>query len=489
MLFLTLFLFVPSAIFAAEDAERQLVLTTPQQVTLGVFPQRLDIGCEPAAIQTGLDCGMPEMCGLDPCLCGIPDAYGACACNGTRETTPTIHVSFDTPGVVALARVGKAFWLVPLRLGDVELSVEGTLVHHNSDAATISVHVEAPLAPLLLYFGFLFAAPAAVLIVMACRRFSRRGVSPPPPTSPPLPLASPPPPSSSLPPSTPSPPLLLLLLPVALLLLSATLLGCAPKAQVTQDSPWVISTSVVSTGDGTEDAQRVEARLVFSAPLVQSGALIDDLKITLNDAALDEKAIFADVTLEGDDTLLVTLKPAEGTGGPTSTHFFAVYEGKLSVSAREATGGLAHLVARISAAGADTRTGAAASAVIEQACVFQIPSGLVLETLESIPGSSAANTPAQASLRVVASPCIRAVAWVVMEPDGARALVHNHEFFSYGNDVAGRTRYAAYLIEPLARAFGSSYTFTQDGDTITVTAVGVTDGQEISPGVYEGVIK
>ena len=116
----------------------------------------LPVQCDPQSIQVGVPCGMTEMCGQDPCLCGRVDEYGACACNGTREASPTYTVEFDTPGVARTVELFGTTYLVPLGAGETQATVTAHLAHHADAAATATVRVQG--------FGVLDAAKLAGLL-------------------------------------------------------------------------------------------------------------------------------------------------------------------------------------------------------------------------------------------------------------------------------------------------------------------------------------
>jgi hypothetical protein len=432
----------------------ELELTAPERVALGLLPERLELEASPSSIQAGRDCGMPEMCGLDPCLCGIPDEYGACACNGTAATAPTLSVVSEDTGVVRAVRLGQDYWLVPWGSGSATLSVDAGLPHHGGATAEVEVDVAVPFAPWLLLAAALLAALAAVCLVLRRLARAQGGLA-----------------------RTGAAAIASGLLLCALLLVPLS--ACGPTATVAADSPRPTSASVASTGDGTEAGQRVEVRIGFDRPLEASGALAGDLALSLNGKPVDTEAVAVAASLEDDRTLLVVLSPAKGAGDTTSAHYFALYEGGLELSARDASGGLAHL--------AQPQGGA--NAVIGTPLRFQVPSGLVIETVEAVPGDVASGTAARAAFRIVDVPRIRAVSWIELEPGGERALVHNHEFAAYGDDAAGRGRYAAYLAGALGQAFDSGYVIEAADDTVTVTARTVTDGQALAPRVYEGVLE
>lgn len=119
----------------------------------------LPVQCDPQSIQVGVPCGMTEMCGQDPCLCGRVDEYGACACNGTREVSPTYTVEFDTPGVARTVELFGTTYLVPLGEGETQVTVTAHLAHHADATATATVRVQG--------FGALDAAKLVGLLACA----------------------------------------------------------------------------------------------------------------------------------------------------------------------------------------------------------------------------------------------------------------------------------------------------------------------------------
>jgi hypothetical protein len=471
LLVLVAFALPTSSRAAAVDEDASLTIDVPEEVTLGLLPRRLELSITPATIHVGVDCGMADMCGIDPCLCGNPDAYGACACNGTRAVSPALRVKSSDEQQVKVVRLGGDWWLVPW--GDtgalVELSAQ--LPHHADETATLEVNSTAPFAPGLLYVGLLLMLLAGIVLVL--RRLLQR--------------------QDGKGQVRISAALAALLAAGLLVAPPLALLSCAPALTVTERSPRFVSASVLSRGDGSEAGQRVEVRLTFSAPV----ALADDrvaepaaaaaavsakhagLDVTLNDSPLDTEAILPAVTLEGDDTLLITLLPAPSAGDTSATHYFALYEGRLRIAATGANGGLAGLVA------ADDKS---VNAVLAAPVEIRVPSGLVLEPVSSISGSAFTSTPASATFRVTQVPLLRAVAWIEIEPGGAQALVHNHEFTRFSHDAIGCESYAETLVDPLRRAFGSDFDIVRHNDAITVTARETTDGQLLKPRLVEGVV-
>lgn len=475
---LAVLLAVPGMAFADESDTQdviptsmvagQLEMTVPDEITLGILPIKLEVGFDPSVIQTGYDCGMADMCGLDPCLCGIPDSYGACACNGEHDTLPALAVTPSNTDVVLVVGIGQDRWLVPVGAGDSELRIDGALPHYGTTTAKVAVHVETLLPPPVIYVLGLLVLIALIMVVCIVvlrrgrgGRGSRGGRG-----------------GKSDKGGKGTAALVSLL--ICTLLALPLLAGCSGAVvNVTDNSPRVINTSVASFGNGTEAGQKVEVRIVFNALLVSKGNVLDDLTITLNDEAIDNKAITVGAVLAGDTTLLISLTPAAGTGATNSPHYFALYEGRLAVKAKDSSGGLAHLTA----AGAD------ASAVITTTLSFRIPSGIVIEVIDSVAGDIATTAPAQVSLRIVTLPRLRVITWVSVKPDGEASIVHNHDFTTYKDDAASRARYAAHMADSLKNYLDSNYSVTSKDDVVTITARTVTDGQVITPTIVEGVDK
>lgn len=149
------------------DELLQLELSAAETVELsrtGVLA--LPVSCTPDSIEVGIDCGMVEMCGIDPCLCGAVDAYGACACNGTQQVDVSYEVTFAEGGVAKLVEWRGVQYLVPLGAGEVQATITASLQHYEDASATFTVSVAgwtaldvAKVAGLLL---------AALLALAAC---------------------------------------------------------------------------------------------------------------------------------------------------------------------------------------------------------------------------------------------------------------------------------------------------------------------------------
>lgn len=139
----------------------------------------LPVDCTPESIETGVPCGMTEMCGQDPCLCGAVDDWGACACNGTRTTRPSWALSLGgyAGETVHLVDFAGRTWVVSLGLGGTSADgvLSASLVHY--DGASMRMHVDvAPfgvldflkaLVALLAVFSVFFALGAGARMLVS----------------------------------------------------------------------------------------------------------------------------------------------------------------------------------------------------------------------------------------------------------------------------------------------------------------------------------
>ena len=99
----------------------------------------IEVATDPAAVEQGIDCGMPDMCGLDPCLCGAADAWGACACNGTEEVPASISYASSDPSVASVEEAFGVTWIVPHGAGDAVITVSADLPHYKSASCEVEV--------------------------------------------------------------------------------------------------------------------------------------------------------------------------------------------------------------------------------------------------------------------------------------------------------------------------------------------------------------
>lgn len=167
----------PAAHGLVKKEDPALLMTGQTDIALSrVDVVELPVQTTPGSIVTGIPCGMLEMCGQDPCLCGAVDEWGACACNGRETTYPTFALTCDTEGVVGLVQAFGRTYLVALGTGATDAVVTAELAHH--EPATLDVHVEvAPFAPLdaLKLAGALVALVVAVALVALLVRLAVLG--------------------------------------------------------------------------------------------------------------------------------------------------------------------------------------------------------------------------------------------------------------------------------------------------------------------------
>lgn len=151
---------VPVGALAADRPESPLEVEGPDSIQLAridIIP--LPVQTTPLSIETGIPCGMEEMCGLDPCLCGAVDQWGACACNGTQETHPTLSFLPDQEGVVGVVEFLDTTYLIALGTGSTDATVRAELPHHEVAEKNMRVDVSP--------FGFvdLLKVVGALLVV------------------------------------------------------------------------------------------------------------------------------------------------------------------------------------------------------------------------------------------------------------------------------------------------------------------------------------
>jgi ABC-2 type transport system permease protein len=155
-----------------------VILEAPANLAVSILPVALPLAYLPESIEGGIDCGMADMCGLDPCLCGNPDAWGACACNGLRKTAVQIGVVVTDPTVATVLRIGDAWWLLPLGQGSTALEVQASLPHHLPASATIELRVDTPIPPPVIWCvtGVALLVLVVAVVVRVVRKLNARRV-------------------------------------------------------------------------------------------------------------------------------------------------------------------------------------------------------------------------------------------------------------------------------------------------------------------------
>ncbi|MDR0500392.1 MAG: hypothetical protein LBG97_03990 [Coriobacteriales bacterium] len=165
--------------FATDKSETDILpvitLSAPTRLDVGLLPVGLPLECSPSTIQTGIDCGMEDMCGLDPCLCGNPDEWGACACNGVRQTDVELDINVVNSEVASILRLGDSWWVLPSSSGETMITVTATLPHYATSTTSVQLHVDAPLPPPVFWcvLGFIIAALLLFMITIIVKKKSR----------------------------------------------------------------------------------------------------------------------------------------------------------------------------------------------------------------------------------------------------------------------------------------------------------------------------
>ena len=126
-------------------------------------PVAVSAACSPGVIDVGVDCGMPDMCGIDPCLCGSADAWGGCSCNGIEQVAPTVTYESSDQGVVRVEQAFGRAWLVPAGPGEATVTVTASLKYHETTTASVPVTVTGPAAADAAVGGIALAAVAVVI--------------------------------------------------------------------------------------------------------------------------------------------------------------------------------------------------------------------------------------------------------------------------------------------------------------------------------------
>ena len=139
-----------------------------------LMPYKLDVACDPESIEVGISCGMSWMCGEHPCLCGVADHWGDCACNGFETQVPAIAVQSSNPHVAVLS-MGDSWYVLGLAPEEADITVTASLQHY--DDASQTMHVScggpSPLGILAIALALAVVAGAITLAVRAVRGAGR----------------------------------------------------------------------------------------------------------------------------------------------------------------------------------------------------------------------------------------------------------------------------------------------------------------------------
>lgn len=150
----------PVSAFANAEEQPGVSVTGSDLIELGrIDIVALPVQTDPESIVVGVPCGMLEMCGQDPCLCGAVDEWGACACNGRENARPTFTLECERGGVAGVFELFGTSYLVALGAGSTDAVIHADLPHHESGELRTRIDV----AP----FGFIDALKIVVALIAA----------------------------------------------------------------------------------------------------------------------------------------------------------------------------------------------------------------------------------------------------------------------------------------------------------------------------------
>ena len=169
-----------SAAVAFDSGTALTVSASQETVTLRAgFSRKIDIYTMPACVEVGIDCGMPDMCGIDPCTCGSADSWGICSCNGLSNAMPDISARAKDKKIAGVSVENGTLKIRALGVGTTTVTVAAALPHYGDGSATISVTV-LPFGAGLYLVCILIAAAvcAAALLAVRAVLMRRQGKAP-----------------------------------------------------------------------------------------------------------------------------------------------------------------------------------------------------------------------------------------------------------------------------------------------------------------------
>lgn len=161
---------------AGDEPDPALAIEGPERIEMGrIDIVALPVQTTPDTIVVGVPCGMLEMCGQDPCLCGAVDEWGACACNGRQDASPSFSLECDGPNVAGVFELFGTTYLVALDSGEADASIAAELAHHESAelACRIAVAPFGFVDVLKLLAAFIAAAAVCAALFFAVRALAR----------------------------------------------------------------------------------------------------------------------------------------------------------------------------------------------------------------------------------------------------------------------------------------------------------------------------
>ena len=159
---------LPGGAAAAESSA--LAFSKPASVRVSMWLRaETALRTTPASAALGVDCGLAEMCGIDPCTCGSADEWGHCSCNGTKDTPVSYKVTVADPNIADVSVSDGKLNVRGLSAGTTTVAVTAKLKHYTSATQTVTVTV----APPWYLLGLLPVAAAAAGTVWWLRKHIR----------------------------------------------------------------------------------------------------------------------------------------------------------------------------------------------------------------------------------------------------------------------------------------------------------------------------
>ena len=246
--------------------------------------------------------------------------------------------------------------------------------------------------------------------------------------------------------------------------------GCSASAVIDDASPRCEGAAIAAGSELTDASQYVEVRLAFDAPLEAVGSVADDLDVLVDEEPVDAKTMQLEASVDGSD-VVVRLTPSSAAGGSSPTVYFALYGGLVSVGAKSADGGLAHVKA----------AGGGSNAVLENPRSFTVPSGIRIGSVESVAGDASSGTLASVSFSIEQFAQLRCCTWFSFGTDAPLVLMHNHEYLRDTEKTCAKR-----LADTVNDACGGVLAAEADGARVTVRALEPIDGQELTAAIVEG---
>lgn len=246
----------------------------------------------------------------------------------------------------------------------------------------------------------------------------------------------------------------------------------AENVNVGETSPRLVDVALSAQSSMTEASQKVEVVLTFDKAIsAQNTDVSNAIDVQLNGKAPDEHTVMVNAQIQ-ENTVVVTFQPAESVRNASNKtgDYFALYQSAFCIRSSRSDGALVGIV------GEDGQ-----AAVLDVPVEGVLPSGLAIEVISQQEGLASEGVRATCEFRVTSTACVRAITWFSVDGGTTKLLKHNHTF--------ARATCADAALD-LARVINKAkcgINAQATGDTVTLTATSVIDGQDICPLVVEGV--